>query len=450
MEPPEVRYALSGNVHVAYQVLGDGPLDLVLGTPAPTNLGVWWEWPPNAEFFQGLASLGRLILFDKRGVGLSDRAVGVPPLGERMDDIRAVMDAAGSSRAILLGISESAPMSLLFAASYPKRTAGLVLVGGFARGLGAPGYPWGPSAEQAESNIRSIEREWGTPENVRSLARALAPGVGDDPEFVRWLTKLFTYGASPASAAALERMNSQIDVSSVLGTIHVPALVLAEESEWALGSGRYMADRIPGARFAAIPGANHMFTVDPKASRSVLQSIRSFVADLPGEVEADRILMTVLFTDVVSSTRRAAELGDRAWAQLLGRYLESAREQVTRFRGHLVKSTGDGVLATFDGPTRAVRCASALRDDARRLGLETRAGLHTGECLLKAGDIQGVAVHIAARVSELAEPDEVLVSGTVRDLSFGSEIQFADRGTEALRGLDGRWKMYSVGGLRAP
>lgn len=445
MDIPKVRYARSGDVHVAYQVLGSGPTDLVLGTPDATNLGVWWEWPRTVEFFRELAALVRLILFDKRGVGLSDRTVGIPPLGERIDDIRAVMDAVGSRKAVLMGLSESAPMSMLFAASYPERTLGLIVSGGFSRTLSAPDYPWGPSRADLERYIERVANEWGQPDFVREEAEDFAPTYAGDPGFLGWLIKVFTHGGSPSSAAALHRMNMEIDVRSVLSTIRVPTLVMSEETEWAQGRGKYIADRIPGAQFSVIPGANRFFIVDPHASRAVLDSIRSFLHAPPGTTETNRVLTTVLFTDIVGSTQKAAELGDRAWSQLLGRYLENAGREVMQFRGRLIKTTGDGILATFDGPTRAVRCALGLRNQAHELALETRAGLHTGECLVRAGDVEGIAVHIASRVSSSAEGGEVLVSGTVRDLSVGSDIRFESRGDRPLRGIEGEWRIYSAG-----
>jgi class 3 adenylate cyclase len=255
---------------------------------------------------------------------------------------------------------------------------------------------------------------------------------------------MFTYGGSPATAAALERMDAEIDVRPELGSVHVPTLVFAAEGDRNLESSRYIAERIPGAKMVVIPGGDHIFPADPRANKAALEAIRAFVDELPGSLETNRVLTTVLFTDIVGSTRRASDLGDRAWSQLLGRFFESARKEVSRYRGRVVKTTGDGLLATFDGPTRAVRCAAALRDEARSLGIDLRAGLHTGECVLKADDIQGIAVHIAARVGERAGDGEVLVSGTVRDLSVGSDLRFRDRGTQALRGVDGEWRTYSL------
>ncbi|HLM90574.1 MAG TPA: adenylate/guanylate cyclase domain-containing protein [Thermoplasmata archaeon] len=444
MKVPEVKYAKSGEIHVAYQTVGNGPVDIVLGLPYVSHLGVWWELPSAADFFTRLAGIGRVIMFDKRGLGLSDRAVGIPTLEERMDDFRAVMDAANSRKAVILGVSESGAMSILFAAAYPERVAGLVLAGTYARQAWAPDYPWGNTPEESESWIRSVESEWGKAEFVDRYARDLAPARAPDPEFAPWLGRLLTYGASPASAVAVTKMDDGIDVREVLAAVHVPTLILADKTEWGAHSSEYLAEHIPGAQLLVIPGANHMFFVVPEATRMVLDSIRSFVDEIPGGPEPERVLTTVLFTDIVGSTRRAAEMGDRSWGKLLDRYFDGARNELARYQGRLVKTTGDGMLATFDGPTRAIRCACALRDLAKGAGLEIRAGLHSGECILKDKDVQGIAVHIASRVSERAGDSEVLVSGTVRDLSIGSDIRFADRGSHSLKGLEGEWRMYSV------
>jgi class 3 adenylate cyclase len=444
METPEVRYTTSGEVHIAYQCVGDGVVDVVGAMPSVTHLGVWWEWPPIVEFFRGMTEFSRFILFDKRGVGMSDRIVGVPPLAERVDDIRAVMDAVGSKKAVILGLSESSAMSILFAALHPERTLGLVLAGPYARTLWAPDYPWGSRKEDHDEFIRRMEREWATPGFSDAWAIGRAPSRAHDREYLRWVRRMFTYGGSPATAAALERMDAEIDVRPELGSVHVPTLVFAAEGDRNLESSRYIAERIPGAKMVVIPGGDHIFPADPRANKAALEAIRAFVDELPGSLETNRVLTTVLFTDIVGSTRRASDLGDRAWSQLLGRFFESARKEVSRYRGRVVKTTGDGLLATFDGPTRAVRCAAALRDEARSLGIDLRAGLHTGECVLKADDIQGIAVHIAARVGERAGDGEVLVSGTVRDLSVGSDLRFRDRGTQALRGVDGEWRTYSL------
>lgn len=442
---PEVKYTTSGDVHIAYQTIGTGGIDVVFAGPGTSHLVVWWEWPPTANFFRELSRFCRVIMFDKRGVGMSDRAVGIAPLGERTDDIRAVMDACGSSSAVIFGVSESGPMAIHFAASYPERTLGLVVFGATASGRKTPDFPWGSSDEEWQEFIRGHEKEWGQPAYSRIVATHFAPGMKDNPEYLAWFHRLITFGASPASAAALARMNREIDVRPELSLVQAPCLVMAPaETEAQREMNRYISDHIPGARFLAVPGASHMFPADPKASAFVLDAFRRFVDELPGIPEADRTLTTVLFTDIVGSTERASKLGDRAWGQLLGRLYDLANVQVERFHGKVVKTTGDGLLATFDAPTRAIRCASAIQKQARSLGLELRAGLHTGECIFKGGDVHGIAIHIASRVGDEAADGEILVSSTVRDLSIGSDIKFQDRGAHTLRGVEGEWRTYAV------
>jgi class 3 adenylate cyclase/pimeloyl-ACP methyl ester carboxylesterase len=444
MNVPEVKYAKSGDVHVAYQTVGTGPIDIVLGLPYVSHLGIWWEYPLAAEFFSRLSQIGRLIMFDKRGMGLSDRDVGIPTLEQRMDDFRAVMDSARSKRAVILGLSESGAMSILYAATYPERVAALILSGTYAKQTWAPDYPWGDKPTESEDWIRLVESQWGSPEFALRFAQGIAPRQASDPQFCAWIGRLMTYSASPASAMAATKMDVGIDVRSVLGAVHVPTLILADDTENGTGSSRYLAEHIPGAKMEVIPGANHMFFVVPEATKMVLASIQSFVDEIHGGPDTNRVLTTVLFTDIVGSTRRVAEMGDRLWGKLLDQYFEAARKELARYQGRFVKNTGDGMLATFDGPTRAIRCACALRDIAKQSGIEIRSGLHAGECLLKDKDIQGIAVHIASRVSERAGDSEVLVSGTVRDLSIGSDIRFEDRGSQPLKGLDGEWRMYVV------
>jgi class 3 adenylate cyclase len=444
MYPPEVQYAKSGDVHIAFQTFGNEPLDLIVGMPWVTHLVVGWEDAPNAQFFRDLSSFARLILFDKRGVGLSDRDVGIPTLEERMDDFRAVMDAVGSKKAVLMGISESAPMSIVFAASHPERTLGLILVGGGARSLRAPDYPWGPTLEEKKAEIRRVEREWGTPSFVDHVVEMLAPSRAHDTAFKQWFGRELSFGASPSSIVALEKMNLDIDVRSVLPAIHVPTLVLAGDAQDDIAEGKYMASNIPGAKFAEIPVREHLYYATPAATTAVVRSVREFVKGLSETSDTERVLTTVLFTDIVASTRHLSAVGDLAWTRILAQYHEKVRMELDRFRGRLIKTTGDGMLAIFDGPTRAVRCACVLRDRAREVGLEIRAGLHSGECVLREDDVQGIAVHIAARVSERAGDGQVLVSGTVRDLSVGSEIRFKNQGAHTLRGVEGEWRTYSV------
>jgi class 3 adenylate cyclase len=356
------------------------------------------------------------------------------------------MDSAGSKRAVILGLSESGAMSILYAATYPDRVSALILSGTYAKQTWAPDYPWGDKPADSVDWIRSVESEWGSSNLALRFAQSVAPGQASDPQFCAWIGRLMTYGASPASAVAATKMDVGIDVRDVLGAVHVPTLILADDTESGTASSGYLADHVPGAKMQVIPGANHMFFVVPEATKMVLDSIRSFVDEIHGGSETNRVLTTVLFVDIVGSTRRVAEMGDRLWGKLLDQYFEAARKELARYQGRFVKSTGDGMLATFDGPTRAIRCACALRDIAKEAGIEIRSGLHSGECLLKDRDIQGIAVHIASRVSEQAGGSEVLVSGTVRDLSIGSDIRFEDRGSQPLKGLDGEWRMYAVAG----
>jgi class 3 adenylate cyclase len=445
METPKVKYAKSGDVHIAYQVVGSGPSDVVVSQGWVTHLGVMWENPLNDRFLRELAASARLIIFDKRGVGLSDRNVGIATLEQRMDDIRAVMESAGSKKAVLLGFYDGVPMSILYAAGYPERTRGLILVEGMAKALRAPDYPWGDTREEIERSIETIGHHWGTEEFIEGLTASFSPSRTNDAEYKRNLGRELSYGASRDAAVALTRMNSEIDVRSALSAIHVPTLVMdLGGHSGPLERGRHLAASISGARFVEIPGRDADVSANSEAAAVVVDSIRKFLGELPSSSETDRVLTTILFTDIVASTRHASVLKDDAWSRLLTRFYVGARTEVTRFRGRAIKTTGDGVLAIFDGPTRAIRCACALQNEARGLGLEIRAGLHTGECVLREGDVQGIAVHVARRVSERAQAGEVLVSGTVRELSIGSEVRFGDKGAHALKGVEGRWRTYSV------
>jgi class 3 adenylate cyclase len=446
MLPSEVRYAKSGDVHVAYQVVGTGPTDLVLGFSGISQLEVMWEEPGLVRMFRQIADFTRLILFDKRGVGLSDRNVGIPTLEDRMDDIRAVLEAVGSQRTVLFGTLDGAPLSILFAASYPEKTLALILWGGQARSLRAPDLPWAKTHEEWEAEIRRDEAEWGSPTHIDRICAQLAPSRAHDPSFRRYLGRRLRFGASPAEGSALSRMNMQIDVRSTLSAIHVPTLVMYTPHSRASSAddARYLATRIPGAQLVETQSPDFFFWTTPEVTRDVIGVMRRFIEGLVGIPETDRILTTVLFTDLVGSTQLASELGDRRWGERLDRHFSGVKQEVARHRGSLVKTTGDGAVAMFDGPTRAIRCALALRDLARADGLALRAGLHTGECVLKAGDVQGIAVHIASRVADLAEGGEVLTSGTVRDLSVGSSLRFEDRGAKTLRGVEGKWRVFSV------
>jgi pimeloyl-ACP methyl ester carboxylesterase len=436
------RYARSGEVNIAYQVVGEGPLDLVFVSGWVSNLDLMWEEPSFARFLRRLASFSRLILFDKRGTGLSDRVPDddLPTLEARMDDVRAVLDAVGAERAALLGHSEGGPMCLLFAATYPERTVALVLIGTYARRLVGDGYPFGAAPQAYEAFLQEIADGWGGPVGLEGRA----PSLVDDERFRTWWSDYLRMSASPGAALALTRMNGDIDVRPALETIAVPTLVVHRTGDRSLPveGARYLADRIRGARLAELPGDDHLpFVGDQDA---ILDEIEEFLTGVRRGVETDRVLATVLFTDIVGSTDRAVQLGDRAWRDLLDSHHLAVRRELDRWRGTEVDTVGDGFLATFDGPARAIRCACAIRDAVRRLGLEVRAGLHTGECEVQGDTVAGIAVHIGARVSALAGAGEVLVSSTVKDLVAGSGIEFDERGEQELKGVPGRWRLYSV------
>ncbi len=435
MTPPETRYARSGDVHIAYQVTGTGPFDLVWVPGAASNVELLWDFPDYARFATRLASFCRLICFDKRGTGMSDRTFGVPSLEERMDDVRAVMDAVGSQRAALLGQSEGGPMSILFAATYPERTRALILFGSFAYSV-TRSWP----VEQFQARLDNIEREWGS----GSYLQYMAPSKLSDDAFRRSWARYERQCASPASFIDLQRMNRDIDTREILPAIRVPSLVMHRSGDALVNvdRGRYLAEHIPGAKYVELPGIDHLPWVSE--GDRVVDEIAEFLTGSRSEPEADRVLATVLFTDIVDSTKRVAELGDHGWRALLDRHDDAVRQQLARFRGHEVKNLGDGFLATFDGPARAVRCAAAISDSVRPLGIAVRSGLHTGEIELKRDDVAGIAVHIAARVAAEAEAGETVVSSTVRDLVAGSGLRFQDRGLHALKGLPEEVHLYSV------
>jgi class 3 adenylate cyclase len=435
---PETRYARSGDVNIAYQVRGDGPIDLVLVHGFISHLDLDWEEPRMARFLERLASFSRLIRFDKRGTGLSDRPGGLPDLETRMDDVRAVMDAVDSEQAALLGYSEGGPMCCLFAATYPERTSSLVLYGSYAkRQEPDDDYPWAATSAARRAFAEQVERDWG----VDADLGAMAPNA--DAALRAWWAKRSKAAASPGAARDLILMNSEIDVRAVLPTIRVPTLVLHRtgDRDSRLEEGRYIADHIPGARFVELPGEDHAVAIDPD---DIVDEVEEFLTGARPMPEPERVLATVLFTDIVGSTERAAELGDRRWRELLERHHTTVRRELERFRGREVDTAGDGFLATFDGPARAIRCARAIEQGLRELGLELRAGLHTGECELMGDKVTGVAVHTGARVAAQAGPGEVLVSNTVKDLVAGSGIEFEDRGTHELKGVPGEWRLYAV------
>lgn len=444
---PATRYARSDGVNIAYQVVGEGPFDLIHVPGFVSHVELTWHVPGMAVFATRLASFSRLIRFDKRGTGMSDRVSGAPTLETRMDDVRAVMDAVGSERAALLGVSEGGPMCTLFAATYPERAWALVLYGTFARELWAHDYPWGYREEDCRREADADERDWGTPEHASQLAQALAPST--DEESRRALATMIRQSASPGAVAALNRMNLEIDVREVLPAIRVPTLVLNRvgDSPFITGGSRYLADHIPGARHVELPGSDHAIAAgDPE---SVLGEIEPFLTDMWEqraweESEPDRVLATILFTDIVGSTAKTAELGDSRWRELLQAHHALIRRQLVRFRGSELDTAGDGFFASFDGPARAIRCACAISEGVRDLGLEVRAGLHAGECERIDGKVGGIAVHIGARVAAEAGANEVLVSSTVKDLVAGSGIEFRERGTVALKGVPGAWSLFAV------
>jgi class 3 adenylate cyclase len=445
VERSETRYARSGELSIAYQVVGGGPFDLVYVPGWVSNIELMWEEPGLARFLERLASFSRLILFDKRGTGLSDPVPtdALPTLEERMDDVRAVMDAVGSERAALLGHSEGGNMCVLFTATYPERTTALILVGSYAKRLRSEDYPWAPTVEERTREIEETEATWGSPEAFQ----VLAPSKASDQTFQRWIGRYLRQSASPKAAAALLRMNTQIDVRDVLPTIGVPTLLIyrTDDADVQVDEGRYIAERIPGSTFVELPGFDHlMWTGDTDA---LLDEIEGFLTGVRRGPDPDRVLATVLFTDVVGSTETANRVGDRAWRSLLDRHHQVIRRELERWRGREIDTAGDGFLATFDGPARAIRCAVAATEGVRDLGLQIRAGLHTGEVEIADGNVRGIAVHIGSRVSSLAAPGEVLVSRTVADLVAGSGIVLVERGEHELKGVPGTWHVYGVGSV---
>jgi class 3 adenylate cyclase len=438
----------NGDVSIAYATVGDGPFDLVF--VAGWVLTVFesaWEGPAAATLSR-LASFSRLILFDKRGTGLSDRFTGIPDYETRMDDIRAVMDAVGSRRAALLGVSEGGPLSLLFAATHPERVAAAVFYATSSTFVGSDDYPWAPTPEEWSALLASPPLQFGTDEWFDFSLRQLSPSIADDPEMKLWWRRWVRESTSPGALAALRLMNSKLDARHVLSSITAPSLVLhpIDDNDVAFPEGKYIAEHVPGARLVALSGQDHGWWVRPDQIGDETERFLSEVWE-GGEwesVEHDRVLATVLFTDIVDSTLKLAELGDQRWRDLLGEHHARVRRQLARFRGRELDTAGDGFFASFDGPARAIRCASAIVDSVRDLGIEIRAGLHTGECEQLDGKVGGIAVHIGARVAANAQASEVVVSRTVRDLVAGSGIEFVPRGSTQLKGIPGEWELFAV------
>lgn len=433
-----IRYAKSGDVNVAYQITGGGPFDLVLVSGFFSHLGLDWAHPASAAFLERLGSFARLIRFDKRGTGLSDRPGGLPDLETRMDDVRAVMDAAGSERAALFGYSEGGPLSVLFAATHPERTRALVLYGTYAKRRDPDDdYPWAPTWAERQTYASEIEENWGFHADMSRMCPSA------DEAMERWWSERARGAASPGAARDLVLMNSQIDIRALLPTVRVPTLVLhrAGDRDSRPEEGRYIAARIPGARFIELPGADHAPWID---ADQILDPVAEFLTGARSTGEAGRVLSTMLFTDLVASTARATELGDRRWSEFLELHNQAVRSELARFVGEEINTTGDGFLALFDGPARAVRCAIAARDRLANIGMHIRAGVHTAEIVRVGNDVRGIGVHVAARVAAAAGPDEVLVSATTKDLVAGSGLEFRDRGEFELKGVDDTRRLFAA------
>jgi pimeloyl-ACP methyl ester carboxylesterase len=432
---PQTQYAKVGSVHIAYQVVGSGPPDLVMVPGFVSHIECNWEEPSFARALERLAGFSRLILFDKRGTGLSDRVSDMPTLEQRMDDVRAVMDAAGSARAAILGVSEGGAMSTVFAATHPDRTSLLLLYGAFAAFRS-----WYPTPEELDAFFNYCETRWGTGGSIGRYA----PSLAEDERFRHWWARYERQGASPGAAMTLMQMNADIDIEDILPTVHVPTLVIHRRDDTAVNpsAGRYLADHIPGATLAELPGFDHLLWVGD--TDAVIDRIEEFVTGTRATAPTDRVLATVVFIDMVDSTRRAAEMGDLRWGDLLKAYQKNVRQEISRFHGVEIDTAGDGFFATFDGPARAIRCARAVRESVEQLGIGVRAGLHTGECERIGKKIGGLAVHIGARVAAEAQAGQVLVSSTVKDLVAGSRLRFSEHKKTRLKGVPGRWRLYAV------
>jgi len=444
---PETRHATTADgTRITYQVLGDGPCDLVYVPEIASHLEHAWETPRFADFLRRLSTFSRLIRIDGRGQGLSDRVTGdvVPTLESRMSDVTAVLDAVGSERAALFGAMEGGSICALFAATYPGRTIGLVLFGSLARGAWAPDYPWGWTDDRWREDARLVEDTWeiSYPEVAFDV---VFPSLAADEEVRRWFAEDMRLAATASSFRLLQEMFKDIDIRAVLPTIQVPTLVLHPKHDEVvpIDEGRYLAHRIAGARFVELPGADHLpWAEDHEVVAGEIEAFLEKVVE--EEADFDRILATILFTDIVDSTLRAASLGDRKWRELLEAHHRRVRGLLARYRGTEIDTAGDGFLSTFEGPARAVRCATAIVESLRAIGLDVRAGVHTGECELVEGKVRGIAVHTGARVAALAGPGEVLVSGTVKDLVAGSGLLFEERGEHELKGVPGRWRLYAA------
>jgi pimeloyl-ACP methyl ester carboxylesterase len=442
VDTPETRYAKSDGIDIAYQSFGTGDVTVVGVPPIVSNIELVWEDPPSVRFLRRLGSFCRFIHFDKRGTGMSERTIGNPTLEQRVDDLRAVMDAEGVESAVIAGVSEGGSMAAYFAATHPDRTIGLILCATFARLTRTDGYDIGPTDAVFDTTMDAWSHAWGTPDTL--TVGLFAPSKVGDAGYLRWLNRFERTTVSPGGLRSMMQLNRELDIRAVLPTISVPTLIIHRTGDLAVPveHGRFLAEHIPNARYVELPGMDHLpWFGDADA---ILDEMEEHVTGNRHEVDTDRILSTVLFTDIVGSTAHASTLGDRKWRAVLDDLDDLVDRQLERYRGRLVKSTGDGHLALFDGPARAVRCASELCEAAPSLNLQLRAGLHTGEVELRGDDVGGIGVHIGARVGALAGPSEVLVSRTVTDLVAGSGIEFSDRGEHDLKGVTGRWQLYAV------
>lgn len=437
---PETKYARSGDVRVAYQISGEGPVDMVYAPGTVSHLDMDWDRPERAEPFRRMSEFSRLIRFDKRGTGMSDRPTYAATLEERIDDIRAVMDAAGSEKAFVFGLSEGGSMACLFGATYPSRTRGIIVWGSQARWIRTPEYPWGQTEEENAAMIADLGEHGVT----RSYVMGGGAGMKNaDPAYIDWFMRYGQAGGSPSAFVALETMNSQIDVRGILPSIRVPTLVMNRTGDPVahVEAARDLASHIPGAKFVEFPGETHgMWDILDQ----VMAQLREFVTGTGWHASFDRVLATILFSDIVGSTQRLTEMGDKKWRAILDQHNAIVRRELALYRGKEVKATGDGFLATFDGPTRAIQCARSIRSELGRLGIGIRIGLHTGECELMGADVGGVAVHLAARVSAEAGAGQILVSSTVRDLVAGSGLEFKDAGLHELKGFPGTWRLFEI------
>jgi len=437
---PKTKYARSGDVHIAYQISGDGPVDVVWAPGTMSHLDLDWEIPRRALFLERFSKFCRLIRFDKRGTGLSDRPVKMATLEERADDIRAVMDDVGIERANIFGVSEGGSMACLFAATFPQRVNSLLVWGAQARWIASPDHPWGQTQEEHDQMVATINDDWPSFDYLTGPGSGL--GRDADPAFIEAFGRYMRAAASPSAVRAYEIMNGQIDIRPILSSIQAPTLVMNRTGDPCarIEAARDMASRIPGARFKEYPGSSHSMMLDDM--ETILSDIQEFVTGKRPIESYDRILATVLFLDIASSTERAAALGDIGWRNVLNSYYVIVRKELARFRGNETNTTGDAFLATFDGPARAIRCALAIAQGVKQLGIDVRAGVHTGECELMGDNIGGLAVHIGARIMARAEPGSVFVSGTVKDLVSGSGIDFQDRGVHELKGIPGEWRLF--------